>query len=203
MWLLWKQLFSQFLTEATGADGIPSKVLKISAPYVSPVVTKLFNYSIQIGQFPVAWKAVKVSPLCKGDSKSDRDTYGPISVLPCVSKVFDSFLNADLQAFACDLGLIGQHVHQLDNEEKVVCAFLDIRKAFDVIDHNSIINLSIPVLVPLAKNWIGSGVIFRLMWRHPALFPKDLLCSLPIQGSVLGPTLFNKKHKLTIHCLSP
>ena len=49
--LLWKQLFSQLLTEAAGADGIPSKVLKISAPYVSPVMTKLLTIPPRLANF--------------------------------------------------------------------------------------------------------------------------------------------------------
>ena len=49
--------------KATGADNIPAKVLKIAAPYISKVVTNIFNASYMSGKFPSIWKVAKVTPL--------------------------------------------------------------------------------------------------------------------------------------------
>ena len=38
--------------KATGADNIPAKVLKIAAPYISKVVTNIFDASYMSGKFP-------------------------------------------------------------------------------------------------------------------------------------------------------
>ena len=103
----------------------------------------------------------RVTPLYKGGSKTERDNQRPISVLPCVSKVQESFANADLRRYALETGLIndrqfayGKHSSTtvaliitvdawkfaIDKGKKVVCAFLDLRKAFDVCN---IFNLGI------------------------------------------------------------
>ena len=97
----------------------------------------------------------------KGGSKTERDNQRPISVIPCISKVPESFANADLRRFALETGLINDHQFAygkhssttvaliitvdawkfaIDKGKKVVCAFLDLRKAFDVIDHDILIS---------------------------------------------------------------
>ena len=46
----------------------------------------------------------------KGGSPTDCDNYRPISVLPCISKIMESFVNTDLKRnFAHEVGLIKQH----------------------------------------------------------------------------------------------
>jgi len=78
-------------------------------------------------------------------------------VLPGISKIFEAFANNALTNFALETGMIKQHQFAfmkhssttialikaidswkmaIDNTEKVVCAFHDLRKAFDSIDHN-------------------------------------------------------------------
>lgn len=88
------------LLKATGADNIPAKVLKIAAPYICKVVTNVFNASYMSGQYPSIWKLAKVTPIYKGGSKTERNNQRPISVLPCISKIQESFANSVLQLFA-------------------------------------------------------------------------------------------------------
>ena len=147
------------ISKATGADSISAKVIRTAAPYISNVVANLFNASFQCGRFPSIWKTARVTPLFKGGSQTERDNYRPISVLPCISKVYESFAT-DLQRFATDNGLISDHQFAytryssttvaliiavdswklaIDKGEKVVCTFLDLRKA-DVIEHATLIN---------------------------------------------------------------
>ena len=89
--------------KATGADHIPAKILDIAAPCSSTVVTNIFNASNTCkyvsGKFPSIWKVAKVTPLYKGGLKTERDNHRPISVLPCISKIQESFANSNLQAF--------------------------------------------------------------------------------------------------------
>ena len=95
-------------TKATGSDNISVKVLKISASYISNIVAKLFKASYQYGRYPSSWKIARVTPLFKVGSKTDRDNQRPISILPCISKVQESFSNADLQEFAAETVLISR-----------------------------------------------------------------------------------------------
>ena len=201
--------------KATGADNIPAKVLKIAAPYISKVVTNIFNASYMSGKFPSIWKVAKVTPLYKGGLKTERDNHRPISVLPCISKIQESFANSNLQAFAQNLGLISQHQYAyvkhssttvaliravddwklaIDKGEKVVCAFLDLRKAFDVIDHDILLHkLKQHGVKDNELEWFRSYLSSRRQFVVSGGVESDNrnITHGVSQGSVLGPTLFN------------
>ena len=156
-WDMFKALSTTNHTKATGTDNIPAKALKIAAPHISIVLAKIFNLLYSTGHFPSSFKVAKVTPIFKGGCKTERDNYRSISVLPCISKIFEAFTNNALTNFALEAGMIKQHQFAfmkhssttialikavdswkmaIDNTKKVVCAFLDLRKAFDTIDHN-------------------------------------------------------------------
>ena len=106
---VFKVLRTMDISKATAADSIPAKVIRTAAPYISSVVPNLFNASFQSGRFSSIWKTARVTPLFKGGSQTERDNYRPISILPCITKVHESFANNDLQRFAADNGLISDH----------------------------------------------------------------------------------------------
>ena len=106
---VFKALRTMDISKATGADTIPAKVIRTAAPYISNVIAKLFNTSFRCGRFPSIWKTARVTPLFKGGLQTECDNYRPISILPCISKVLESFANTDLQGFAADTGLISDH----------------------------------------------------------------------------------------------
>ena len=76
-------------------DGNSVKDLKMAAPNISRSLTRLLNESLSTGKFPSVWKTIKVTPLFKGGTTTDCDNYRPISVLPSISKIFESFANSD------------------------------------------------------------------------------------------------------------
>ena len=96
-------------SKATRCDGISAKALKLVAPNISQSLSHLFHESFRTGQFPSVWKIARVTPLFKGGSPTDCDKYRPISVLPCISKTMESFVNTDLRNFAHEVDLIEQH----------------------------------------------------------------------------------------------
>ena len=96
-------------SKGTGCDGISAKALKLAAPNISQSLSHLFNESLRTGHFSSVRKIARVTPLFKGGSPTDCDNYRPISVLPCISKIIESFVNTDLRNFAHELGLIEQH----------------------------------------------------------------------------------------------
>ena len=92
--------------KATGPDRIRVRALKMAATNISRSLTRLFNESLSTGKFSSAWKIAKVTPLFKGGTTTDCNNYRPISVLPCISKILESFAQSDLQNFAFNSGLI-------------------------------------------------------------------------------------------------
>ena len=75
--------------KATGPDRIPSIVLKVCSPELSPVLAKLYNKCLAKSCFPSCWKSSEVVPAFKNDGdRSDPGKCRPISLLSIVSKIF-------------------------------------------------------------------------------------------------------------------
>ena len=92
--------------KATGVDGVSARMLKIAAPAIAPPLAKLINICIASGTFPTAWKEANVTPIHKQNSKSDKNNYRPISVLPVFSKIFERHLHNSLSTFLEDNNLL-------------------------------------------------------------------------------------------------
>ena len=71
-------------------DNISVKVLKLTTPVISESLATIFNASLVTGIFPDVRKTAKVSPIYKTGERVDRNNCKPISVLPVISKIFES-----------------------------------------------------------------------------------------------------------------
>ncbi len=85
-----RQLHSLAAGKATGLDGIPARLLKLSADYIYSPLTFLVNMSLSTGNFPSDWKRARVTPLFKAGARDDVGSYRPVSILPVVSKLLVS-----------------------------------------------------------------------------------------------------------------
>ena len=83
--------------KSSGPDGISNHILKFCADSLYKPITKLFNYTLQLGVFPSYWKISNVCPVFKnkGD-KSDKCNYHPIALLYCVSKILEKIIYKSL-----------------------------------------------------------------------------------------------------------
>jgi len=59
------------LHKANSLDGISAKLLKEARPIVSAFLTYNINLSLTTGIFPGNWKVARVSPIYKGDIKTN------------------------------------------------------------------------------------------------------------------------------------
>ena len=78
--------------KATGLHNLPNKVLKLSRYYISSSLADIFNASIKTRIFPDDFKLGKITPIYKTGDKDDPGNYGPISVLPSASRLFEKVL---------------------------------------------------------------------------------------------------------------
>ena len=206
-------------SKATGPDNIGNMLLKNCAPSISKVLTKIFNLSLALGEFPNSWKIAHIVPIHKKGSVHDYKMYRPVSLLPCVSKVFEKLIFQEVylhlrrnniispfqSGFTPGDSTINQLIHindrllkSLDNFDDAIGCFLDLTRAFDTVWHKGL-------LYKLEKYGIrdhanGSKT---LSWFTSYLHERGhrvtidgkqsnirYINSAVPQGSVLGPLLF-------------
>ena len=78
--------------ESHGYDGITTKILKISAPFISYPLSYIFNKSMISGIFPTRLKYATIKPIFKNGDKKNVANYRPISILPSFSKILEKIM---------------------------------------------------------------------------------------------------------------
>ena len=148
-------------SKSTGPDNIPVKLLKDSKETVAPFLAYIFNTSLCSGIFPNNLKVARVSSIYKEGDKKERGNYRPISALSTVAKLFEKlvctqlthYLNENGILSPCQSGFRQNHSTMpslLSNSDSWLVnidaglvngvVFLDLRKAFDTVDHEILIN---------------------------------------------------------------
>ena len=145
-----------------------------SASLLAMPITPLCNLSISSGRFPDVCKIAKLKPLFKKGSKTDPKNYHPISLLPLMSKVLKRIVNEQTMEFLSKHSIFIQISIRISKNyfanfylsltDKISKGFdsglltgvilIDLRKAFDAIDHN-ILLLKMPSLGFFVKLLIG------------------------------------------------
>ncbi|KAG8259964.1 hypothetical protein J6590_108364 [Homalodisca vitripennis] len=194
--------------------GLSGWLLKQCFHTILKPLARMINFSFQTGQFPNGLKNAKIIPLFKkGDSKSPSN-YRPIAILPTISKIFEklflirmlSFLDVhDIlckEQFGFRKGistidavtkLIDIVVKGLDRQIPTLSVFLDLSKAFDCVDHQTLISkLHDCGIRGTPLSWLESYLSSRLQKVHiNGVSSNNALVKYGVpQGSILGPALF-------------
>lgn len=209
-----KKLRNLDTSKATGPDGISATVLKNCAPELAPVLSKLFQISLNSKAVPSEWKTAHVVAVPKKGNKQDPSNYRPISLLSIISKVMESIIGDQIRKHLERHQLLSDAQYgfrenrstvdmlsyitqwwndSLDSQQEVRIIALDIKKAFDCVWHRGLLmKLSSFGIHGDIYGWISSF----LADRHQAVVldghtssSKTLSAGVP-QGSVLGPLLF-------------
>lgn len=80
--------------KATGCDLIPPRVVQLSANVLCHPSSTWINYVLDTAKIPQQWKLDEVTPVYKKDCGLEKSNYRPISILPSLSKVFETLVNA-------------------------------------------------------------------------------------------------------------
>ena len=76
-----------------GPDGIHPVDLKNCASDLAPYLLKLLCLCLSTSSYPSCWKFVHIQPVPKKDDHSNPSNYRPLTLISCLSKVFESVLN--------------------------------------------------------------------------------------------------------------
>ena len=205
-------------TKRGGILGVPTYIYQTLAHTLVPAMVILINNCLKRFQFPDIYKLGIVSPIFKKGDQTCPGNYRPISSLPVLSKVFEYTLSEQIKSYLNENGLLSnrqfgfrtgvsttQMLHfvldkislYLDKKGSrfVALASLDIKKAFDTVDHS--------LLVAKLSNFFNfnhdaATLIRSYLSNRTQCMKVDNFISEPLpitkgvpQGSILGPLLFS------------
>ena len=198
-----------------GYDEIPASLVIDGAEELAVPLSHLINRCLAHSVFPTAEKCAKITPIHKSDEKTVMDNnYRPISVLPVLSKVFERIVHHQLYTYLEENNLLSdcqfgfrrksstEHAvtyfsdlikTSMDEGKQTGAVFVDLRKAFDTIDHATLI-AKLPIYGVHGKELtcFESYLFNRQQFVScQGIFSErqSVRCGVP-QGSILGPLLF-------------
>ena len=142
--------------KSPGMDGFNAKVIKSVSRYISPILVHIFNLCFESGVYPESLKAAKVVPLFKKGDVTLPENYRPISLWSCFNKLLEKVIDKRMRSFLLRQNIfydfqfgfrsghstiqalleITNNVRQhLDNREHALGLYLDLKKAFDTVNH--------------------------------------------------------------------
>jgi exonuclease III len=197
-----------------GRNTLPVKVLLAAKDILAVPISGLINNSFVAGIFPSCLKCACITPVFKAGDPTNITNYRPISVLPLFSKIFEKCMVERLINFAESFSLVSakqfgfqrelstsdaviemlEYIYSsLNDKEHCLSVFVDLRKAFDTVNHEILLQKMYRYGVRgLALDWFTDYLrdrSQRVRIGESVSDCKIVNIGVP-QGSVLGPVLF-------------
>ena len=201
-------------TKSSDFDGISQYIIKQVLHFIAKPLVHICNLSFWSGKVPKDFKIGKLIPVFKKGDPHIFSNYRPITLLPSFSKILEKLVYKRLlkhidknnllcnsqygfrNKSSCAHALIDLHDHILNELNKnlhTIGLFLDLSKAFDVIDHDILLSkLDNFGVRGIAREWFRDYLADRYQFTQYNNFVSHrerIQYGVP-QGSILGPLLF-------------
>jgi len=200
--------------KATGPDNIPTRLLKQLSAELAPVLTMVFQASLEQSHVPADWKTANIVPIHKNGSRNAPNNYRPISLTSICCKLLEHIIYSHMvshfnsnqilsdiqhgfrQGRSCETQLlltINDLAKNLDKNLQTDVILLDFSKAFDRVSHSFLIHKLEHYgirgnLLTWLENFLDQRTQ-RVMIDGHFSSTTNVTSGVP-QGSVLAPLLF-------------
>ena len=188
----------------------------------------IINQSLTSGIFPNCLNIAKVTPIFKKEKIKLITNYSPISLLPLISKIFETVIHEQLSEYFISnnlfcpqqygfqknsstelaaLDLLDRVLDQMDKHKIPINFHIDLSKAFDSLQHDILLDkLTYYGVTHQAKKLIESYLSNRKQFVQVGNIKSTMkqVSTGVLQGLIVGPLLFiicKSKFKICLHTL--
>ena len=199
---------------APGPDGIPAAMIKGAKGVFARMLSNIMRTTMDSGKIPSILKTAYITPIHKGDSRSEPANFRPVSLTSHLTKTMERVIRKGLVSYLERNKLMDETQHgsragrstlsqllehqdeilkELEQGNNVDTVYLDFSKAFDKCDHGILLHKIRKLNI---KGKLGRWLQNFLKNRKQAVIVdrvkstwSEIISGIP-QGSVLGPILF-------------